>query len=304
MKNIRLGIVLVLLAGGAALGTMGTPDRRIGLGSVLALWRDVLRDADQAALQATRVSESEEMRLGDQLARSILAAQTEDTALSTYVSEIAERLVPHVERRAMQYHFHVIESPAINAFALPGGHIFVMRGLIDFAHDEAEVAAAIGHEIAHVDLRHCVERYQFELKAKRIGLEEAGAAAGMAQGLIALAFSPQQELDADAAGERLVIDAGYDPAAAARLLTRMSAAQSGASATTPAGEAAAAVSQALQDFFRTHPPGSDRARALAQMTSANRRLLRGRAVYVGVQNLASRTARLRREFGDEFIVLP
>ena len=168
MTRIRFFIVLALLAAGAVLATRGTADPDVSLSSLVELWSDALRDADQVGMKLTRVSDAEEMRIGSDLARGI--TETEDEADTAYVKAVAQPLLAHVRRQGIHYEFHVIESPQINAFALPGGQIFVMRGLLDFVDSEAELAAVLGHEISHVDLRHCIERYQYEAKLEKAGL--------------------------------------------------------------------------------------------------------------------------------------
>src|SRR5260370_35355624 len=169
-------------------------------------------------MKLTRVSDAEEMRIGSALARGI--TETGDEAEAAYVEAVAQPLLTHVRRQGIHYEFHVIESPQINAFALPGGQIFVMRGLLDFVDSEAELAAVLGPGVSHVDLRHCIERYQYEATLKKAGAPELGSVVEMAHRLATFAFSPQQELDADALGQTLSVAAGYNPAAPADLFKR------------------------------------------------------------------------------------
>src|SRR5262249_39795652 len=160
----------------------------------------------------------------------------------------------------------------------PGGQIYVFTGLLDFLQSEAELAQILGHEISHVDLRHCVERYQYQLALKKIGVGDAAPLVELAHSLVAIGYSQDQEFEADASGERLAIDAGYDPDAAAAVFRRMKA-QFGEptreQATTPLGEAGQAVGQAIGSYFRTHPPSEDRARQLSDMVASNHRRLAG-----------------------------
>lgn len=287
--------ILVLLAAGAVLATFGTPDRRVELASVFDLWHDALRDADAVTLKATRVSDAEEMRLGADIAQSLLQSYQEDPAAGAYVSSVASRLIPGVQRKGIRYQFHVIDSTGINAFALPGGQVFVLRGLLDFVDSEAELASVLGHEASHVDLRHCIEHYQYELRL--------GRTVEFAHRIMTAGFAPQQELEADAQGERLAVEAGYDPAAASALFLRMQRAFNEpprTPAATPAREVTGTLAHALGDFFRTHPPSADRARALA-VTATH---FKGKTFYVGKKNLQQRTSRAQHEFPDEFRQLP
>src|SRR6266487_2880659 len=83
----------------------------------------------------------------------------EDRALQQYVSEIGMRLAAISERPNLPWHFTVVDVPAVNAFALPGGYIYITRGILPFLDDESQLAGVLGHEIGHVTARHAVEQY-------------------------------------------------------------------------------------------------------------------------------------------------
>lgn len=306
MRKARLFIVLVLLAGGASLATLGTTDARVNLSSIVALWSDAVRDTDQIGMRLTRLSDADEMSIGADLAPTVLSWAHEDPAASAYVTDVARALLPHVRRRGIQYKFHVVDSAAINAFAMPGGQIFVTSGLMGFIQSEAELAAVLGHEISHVDLRHCIERFQYQYKLKKAGMPEAGWMIETAHRLATMGFSPFQESEADLQGERLTIDAGYDPDAAAAMFERLKTQMGEPSpvhAATPAGEVGHAVAGAIGSYFRTHPPSADRARQLKDMVAQHRRELKGRSFYVGKENVRLQVARSRQQFPGEFRTL-
>ena len=292
---MRFLIVVALLVAGAVVAALGTADPHVNLSSVLSLWSDTLRDTDQIGLRLTRIGEAEEMRIGADLARSILAYRPEDAAATAYVTDVAQSLLPFVRRRGIRYQFHVVESTEVNAFSLPGGQIFVTSGLLSFLESEAELAAVLGHEIAHVDLRHCVERYQYRVALKKVGVpDELGWLAETAHYLAAIGYSRDQERDADNQGERLTIEARYDPNAAAALFLRMGTRFGEVSAprpATPAGEMGQAVGEALGSYFQTHPPSKERAAQMQEMAAR----YRGR-FYVGKENLRRRIARSRLFF--------
>ena len=299
-------LVLLLLLGGMLLATRGTPDSEVSLSSLVELWSDALRDTDQIGMKLTRVSDAEEMRIGAELTRGVADMGTEDAASTAYVAGVAQPLLTNLRRHGIRYQFHVIDSPQINAFALPGGQIFVMRGLLEFVESEAELAAVLGHEMSHVDLRHCIERYQYETKLKKAGVPELGWIVETAHRLVMLGFSPQQELEADAQGERLSVASDYDPDAEAALFARMKThfhEPTRARATTPAGEIGQAAGEAIGSYFRTHPPSEERMRRLNDMVAKNRRALAGRAFYVGKENLRERVPRSHHEFASEFRTL-
>jgi beta-barrel assembly-enhancing protease len=303
MPKLQFYCVLGLLIGGAALATRGTQDPTVNLRSLTELWSDTLRDTDQIGMKFTRVSAADEMRMGAELAGRF---GEQKIAGNAYVGAVGQTVAEHVTRHEIRYQFHLINSPAINAFALPGGQIFVTTGMLNFVDSEAELAAVLGHEISHVDLRHCIERYQYEITLGKAGIPEAGQALELARLLAAFSFTPDQELEADAQGQRMSIEAGYDPDAAAALFLRMQARlgeQTPPPATTPAGEITQSEGGALESYFRSHPPSAERARQLEEMVNRHRSELHGSAFYVGIQNLHDRIQKSKHEFPDEYRTL-
>jgi predicted Zn-dependent protease len=293
MNIARITIPLALIAGGV-LASFGTQDLSANLDSAREIWSDVLRDADQIGLQATRMPLNEEIDLGAKLASGLQSWRSEDPRDTAYVTAVAASMTPHVRRTAMPYRFHVVESPQVNAFALPGGQIYVLRGMMDFLESEAELAAILGHEIAHVDLRHCVERYQYQNALKKAGVEGLSLPLDVARMLVVIGYNQYQELEADDEGVRLAVQAGYDPAAAEAVFTRMDAQFGGRArpqATTPAGELGQAMEQALSDYFSIHPRTVERAKRMHAF--AMKQAPSGRTFYVGKQNFATRQPRLQ-----------
>lgn len=280
------GLLAAMIACGAAV-TVGQLDSEISLESTRAMWADVLHDVDALGLQVTRVSAAKEMHTGDELAARVSAWGAEQPEKEKYVEAVTASLLPYVHRKDIRYRVHVIQSPQINAFALPGGHIYVLTGLLDFLQSEAELAAILGHEISHVDLRHSIERYQYQLALRKIGAPGAGEIVEIAHSLVTMGYTQNQELEADASGERLAIEAGYDPDAAVAVFRRMQAkfGETGRSpSTTPIGEAGGAVADVIGSYFRTHPPSAERARQLSDMLARNHRELAGRMFYKGIRN--------------------
>jgi predicted Zn-dependent protease len=299
-KSFYILLIVMLICGAAV--SLGQLDPNVNLDSVREIWSDVLRDADQFGLQATRVSAAKETELGRELAGREDSWGQEDAQDERYVTAVAGLLTPHVNRTGIVYHFHVIRSPEINAFALPGGQIYVLSGLLGFLESESELAAVLGHEMSHVDLRHCIERYQYELALEKAGTGPAGAIVEFAHRLVAIGYTQYQESEADASGERLAIEAGYDPDAAAAVFERMKVKFGDADAphaVTPAGEVGQAVEQAIGSYFRTHPSSEDRARHLSAMAARNRQKLGGHVVYKGVENYRKRIPRNVKEFPRE-----
>lgn len=211
-------------------------------------------------------------------------------------------LLPHIRRQGIRYEFHVIESPHVNAVALPGGQVFILTGMLEFLQSEAELAAILGHEISHVDLRHCVERYQYELALQRVGLQAAGRLAELGRRLIAGGYTKYQELEADAHGLRVSIEAGYAPAAGAAVFERLKRRrgdQTPPKSATPVAELAQTLEQAVSSYSRSHPLSDERMRRMDALVAKNRGRLSGREFYIGAENYRQRVPRTQQEFPSE-----
>jgi predicted Zn-dependent protease len=152
----------------------------------------------------------------------------EDPRLHAKLTSIVGRLVAASDRPDLSYKVTILNSPAVNAFALPNGQLYVTRGLLGLANDSAEFASVMAHEMAHVIARHAATREEQARKTELIssandvlGDPQVGAMA-LARSKIALAsFSRSQELEADAIGVGIAARAGFDPMGASRLLTAM-----------------------------------------------------------------------------------
>ena len=146
----------------------------------------------------------------------------DDEELSAYVSEIGNRMAAMSERPTLPWTFRVLDSPVVNAFALPGGFVYVTRGLVAYAGNEAELAGVIGHEIGHVTGKHSQSRQRRSLFAN-LGLLAASlfsetvrdlVSTGLPQlatGLVLMKYSRGQELDADERGIGYATSVGYNP---------------------------------------------------------------------------------------------
>lgn len=154
-----------------------------------------------------------------------------DVKTEQLVARITGALTLVSENPKQSYRITILNSPAINAFALPGGYVYVTRGLLALATDASEVAAVLSHEMAHVTANHGIQRQQLEERAvieTRVVAEVLSSTidsktAVARQKLKLAAFSRNQELQADVIGVRMLGEAGYDPYAAARFLDAMGA---------------------------------------------------------------------------------
>lgn len=168
------------------------------------------------------VSESQEIAMGNETAASTRASigLYPDSAIQRYVRGVGLRIAAVTERPALPWSYEVIDDPAVNAFAAPGGKIFITRGILAYFGSEAELAGVLGHESGHVTARHTAKQITRQQLAT-LGLvagsllssQVASAAGGLQQGLavLFLSYSRANEAQADDLGFRYMRRDGYDP---------------------------------------------------------------------------------------------
>ncbi len=180
-----------------------------------------------------------------------------DPKLEQMLARIVGRVVTSSDRPDQPYSVTILNAPAVNAFALPGGSVFVTRGLLALASDSSEVAAVIAHELGHITANHAVARQNKARDAMIVSrvvtdvLDDGAGKLALASSQRSLAaFSRQQELEADAIGVKTIGRAGYDPFAAARFLTSMQQFSAYRSSLT--------LQDQRPDFLATHPATPER----------------------------------------------
>src|SRR3981081_882174 len=132
-KRGRLVFVLALLALSAVVvATMGRSSGRVNFSAAMQLWGDVFRDADDLGLQLTLVSPRDEMELGKRIERAMLSESHQQTSIDPYLDAVGDALATNVSRKGIAYKFHLVESPEINAFAVPGGQVFITTAMLGF----------------------------------------------------------------------------------------------------------------------------------------------------------------------------
>jgi predicted Zn-dependent protease len=178
------------------------------------------------------MSEAQEISMGQEADAQIKAEMGiyNDPALQRYVSDIGLRMAKISERPNLPWQFTVVDQPAVNAFALPGGFIYITRGILPFLDNEAELAGVIGHEIGHVTARHSVQQYTRSLGGQ-IGLvglgifvpaaRPFGQLSETALGLLFLRYGREDEMQSDQLGARYAVAGGWDPAGVPGMLSTL-----------------------------------------------------------------------------------
>lgn len=254
--------VSVLLAGCKSLNVGG-----VDIGALAGAGKSLVQSGRQ-------ISDDEERMVGEAASGQLLAerAVLDAPVTQQYVNRVGTWLALHSERPELDWHFAVLDSDEINAWAAPGGYVFITRGMLSLMDSEAELAGVLAHEIVHV-----LDRHHLRAIRKQAGLSgvmklgmvawqasQAGDGSGgsvdpeevammkkveeSASELYARGLSREDELDADRKGMVIAARAGYDPWALVVVLQRI--------------QSLKADNSALTSFFRTHPNTGDRIEAM------------------------------------------
>lgn len=253
MTRSRLVLILLLIAAPAAA-------LEIDLNKIFGMAKN-LKDA------VFDVDEKNEIVLGQGVAANLLGAAplVGDARMQKYVNALGRWLSLHTERPELPWQFGVLDSPNVNAFATPGGIIFITRGLLQHMRSEAELAGVLAHEIAHVLKRHHLKAIQKNARvslagdlvgeaAKKKGKENLTKAVGFGTEMYARGLDKDDELEADRMGIVIAARAGYDPYGLPAVLQTL--------------QALNAEDSTLALMFKTHPAPADRLEALEKLLSA------------------------------------
>ncbi len=188
-----------------------------------------------------------------------------DKSLNEYVNRIGQSMVPNSHRPNLKHYFAVLDTPVVNAFAAPGGYIYVTRGILALMNSEAELAAVLGHEMGHVAARHSMKQMSAQLLAQ-VGLvlgsvlskdiRKFAGLASIGMQLLFLKFSRSDEYQADALGIRYARQAAYSPGEMLRFFTALE------------GMTAESGSHSIPTFLSTHPMNKDRIAKVKEMVSS------------------------------------
>jgi predicted Zn-dependent protease len=212
-------------------------------------------------------SEKQEITMGQETDRQIRQefGIYEDKALNEYIDRIGQSMVPHSHRPNLQFHFAVLDSPVVNAFAAPGGYIYVTRGILALMNSEAELAAVLGHEMGHVAARHSVKRLSGQMLVQAgliLGsvlskdIRKFAGLASVGMQLLFLKFSRSDEYQADSLGIRYARQAQYSPGEMLRFFTALE------------NMSAESSRHSIPTFLSTHPMTGDRIAKVKEMISS------------------------------------
>ncbi len=239
------------------------------------------------------MSEAQEIQLGQEMDVQVRREMGlyEDPGLQQYVQSVGLKLARVSERPNLPWHFAVVDEPAINAFALPGGYIYLTRGILPFLDDEAQLAGVLGHEIGHVTARHSAQQYT---KATTAGLgvtllsifvPEARPFQDITEtalGVLFLKHGRDDELQADGLGVQYTSKTGWDPRGVAGMLTTLARL-----------DEASGSRKGVPNWLSTHPAPADRVEKVHAFIQQS-------AVPVGTSGTTDEAEFLRRVNGIIF----
>ncbi|NJL82256.1 MAG: M48 family metalloprotease [Chloroflexaceae bacterium] len=212
---------------------------------------DLLRGAIRY-IQVANISDRQEVEIGQQINQRLLQRQYQlytNPQVNRYVDSIGQRLVASSDSRDIPYTFQVVRSDTINAFATPGGFVYVTTGLLRAADNEAQLASVLAHEIAHINERHSIEALKRAAIAQGIA-ETAGVETNTLANLgyqlaVDLPRTRGNEYEADRVGLEILTAAGYPPRASVQFLEQLQG------------------MSRRPEFLRTHPTTANRIEALS-----------------------------------------
>ena len=214
------------------------------------------------SLVACGISQQQEVQMGQEYAQQINAQLpiVQDPELNRYINVLGDSISRLTSRRDLDWHFFIVDAKEVNAFAVPGGFVYVNRGLIERADQMDELAGVLGHEIGHVLRRHTVKQME-KAQGANIGVtlaciltsicnsQVAGAAINIAGGAVFARFSRQDEAEADNEGFNNVVRAGISPVGMVTMFQKLLDERK----SRPAG---------VEAWFLTHPLEEDRITAI------------------------------------------
>ena len=214
------------------------------------------------SLTACGISQQQEVQMGQEYAQQINAQLpiVQDPEINRYINVLGDSIARLTSRRDLDWQFFIVDSKEVNAFAVPGGFVYVNRGLIERADQMDELAGVLGHEIGHVVRRHTVKQME-KAQGANVGVtlaciltsvcnsQVAGAAINIAGGAVFARFSRQDEAEADQEGFNNVVRAGISPQGMVTMFQKLIAERK----SRPGG---------VEAWFRTHPLEEDRVAAI------------------------------------------
>jgi hypothetical protein len=256
---------------------------------------------DGELAKATSMSEKDENELGKELAKEVAQQFSGkldvDKQWLSYIQKLGAQLTQKVERKGINYHFHVINDDVVNAFAIPGGGVYFFTGILERVKNEAQLATIVGHEIKHVDLRHCIAVFQVISKLPEAFQNEASV---FIASMMRHPFNSRTEAAADRAGLELIYTVGYSPYQSVKFWDEEIEEQKAPQQQTnkednPIGDLVGQVIDEVENVINTHPDSKKRACLLRNHIIKLQKELPREFFYVGKWNYENRVTMFEKQ---------
>ncbi|MDF3821329.1 M48 family metallopeptidase [Leptospira sp. 96542] len=246
-----------------------------------------IKTLDRSLTKIIPIDDLDEKKLGDSIAlRYESYADKKDPDL-IYLENLVSHLTKNKHKK-FNYRVFLMNSEIPNAYAMPGGVLFVTKGLLNILDSESQLVAILGHEIGHVELSHCMDGVRGELFAKKIKMESFGVLADITTSiLLRPSFSKNQEDEADGFGFDILIREKYDPYAMGQTFLKLKKSEGGIEN----------KNSAFHEYFMTHPYLSHRFEKYTELA----KLKPVFQSYIGKRNFQNKITRYETEYEAEYI---
>lgn len=298
MKNLsRISLIAFVAGAGALVAAIAIQRPKPPLSASLAPLFQVLgrgpKSMDRALSRVLPADQLDEKAYGEALvARYATEKQTED---EKYLNEVFKPLTAFA-KKPFAYRVLVYATPEPNAFALPGGVIFVTEGLLAELKSERELVAILSHELGHIERGHCFDAVKLELSARKIGAKPVGEIADFALAILTHhSFSKTQEDEADEYGYQLLEQSAYDPRGAGKAFQMLE------DYMTRSGVNEDKDANPIRDYFSSHPPLAVRRAKFEELARVWWRSHPAEKRYAGKLNLEKRMSMSASKFPEEYV---
>jgi len=291
-KIILLGIVLlgILFIIGIVLSEKG--NEYIQFYGIYRILGKITQNVNRSVPQILFITDEDEGKLKDYFKEYYGLSSSKNNKVNRYLNQLLDSIKP-LTKRKLEYEIYLYPSDIPNAFALPGGLIFVTEGLLKIVKSESELISVIGHELGHIERYHCIDAVKYELAAKKLKLDELGEIADFANKLlIKHSYSKNQEEEADEYSFELLKNTKYDPSSIVRAFKRLKEYYEDEFEESK-------YSDPIRDYFRSHPPLSNRIEKFRSKAKMWWFYNKGEKRYIGENNLKKMIPYSLKDFGEK-----
>ncbi|HMV78555.1 MAG TPA: M48 family metallopeptidase [Leptospiraceae bacterium] len=280
MKNGRLYFVLILCFGIGLIAALSVQEKKTEMDSTLApFWQLIGKPVQLGSKALTKVipvSALDEKEYGDAIRSRYESGADKSDPRYIYLNTLIKDLTK-TKSKPFDYTVFLMDSGVPNAFAMPGGVLFVTTGLLQILESESELVSILGHEIGHVEKNHCLENVRFQLLTQKIGSETLGKLADLAFGIIVKSsYNKNQEEEADEYAFSLLLSSDYHPAGEGKAFEKLAESHLGKETRS---------ANIITEYFQSHPHTVLRKERYQEKAKAWRASNSGVRKYTGKANL-------------------